>query len=157
MSGFIRQYREQNPNAVVVFTNGCFDLLHRGHVQYLEKAKEHGDILIVGLNSDRSVRNLKGPPRPVLTQEDRAFILSRLEAVDVVSVFDEETPYELIVQVQPDILIKGGDYPINEIVGRDIVSNRGGHVLTIPFLEGKSSTAIINIIRGVKTKPEEGD
>lgn len=131
----------------VVFTNGCFDLLHRGHVEYLEQAKSFGDLLFVGLNSDASVRRLKGANRPFVPESDRAYILSRLEAVDIVCIFEEDTPFELVSRVKPDILVKGGDYQIHEIIGRDIVEHLGGHVVTIPLVEGRSSTNLIDKIR----------
>jgi rfaE bifunctional protein nucleotidyltransferase chain/domain len=130
----------------VVFTNGCFDILHRGHVDYLTKAKALGDILIVGLNSDDSVRRLKGPGRPIVTEEDRAIILAALTAVDFVSIFTEETPYELIRAVLPDILVKGADWPVEEIVGRDIVEAAGGSVHIIEYLPDRSTTGIIQKI-----------
>jgi rfaE bifunctional protein nucleotidyltransferase chain/domain len=131
----------------IVFTNGCFDILHRGHVEYLEKARELGDLLVLGLNSDTSVKKLKGHPRPYVGQEDRAFILSRLEAVDIVCIFDEETPYELIKKVKPDVLVKGGDYNADDIVGNDIVINCGGQVISLPFIEGKSTSSLIEEIK----------
>ena len=127
----------------VVFTNGCFDILHLGHVKYLQKAKELGDVLIVGLNSDDSVRRLKGPQRPVNPQFDRAYILASLEAVDYVVIFDEDTPYELIKRVRPDILVKGADYEGKEIVGSDIAKE----TRLIEFVDGKSTTKIIERIR----------
>lgn len=131
----------------IVFTNGCFDILHRGHIEYLMAAADLGDILIVGLNSDDSVKILKGPSRPVQDEEARAKVLASLFFVSYVAVFDEETPYNLINEVQPDILVKGGDYKnLNEIVGYDIVTGRGGKVLTIPFVEGYSTTSILNKI-----------
>ncbi len=131
----------------IVFTNGCFDLIHRGHVEYLEKARAMGDLLFLGLNSDASVYRLKGPERPFMNQTDRAYVLSRLEAVDIVCVFEEDTPYELISAVKPDVLVKGGDYDISEIVGRDIVEDNNGVVVTIPLVEGRSSTNLIEKIR----------
>lgn len=131
----------------IAFTNGCFDILHRGHVEYLEKAKEKADVLIVGLNSDESVRLLKGEGRPYVSEGDRAFILSRLEAVDIVCIFNEDTPLELIKKAQPDVLIKGGDYTVDTIVGREIVESSGGKVLTIPLVTGRSTTSILNKIK----------
>jgi rfaE bifunctional protein nucleotidyltransferase chain/domain len=106
---------------VIVFTNGCFDILHRGHVEYLNKAKELGDILILGLNSDASIRRLKGPERPVVLEDDRAFMLSQLISVDAVTIFDEDTPIPLLKYIKPDILVKGGDYSLDQVVGRDVV------------------------------------
>ncbi|MBN2275630.1 MAG: D-glycero-beta-D-manno-heptose 1-phosphate adenylyltransferase [Bacteroidales bacterium] len=134
----------------IVFTNGCFDILHQGHVTYLSKAADAGDVLIIGLNSDSSVRKLKGSGRPVIGQESRAFLLAALPFVSAVILFDEETPYRLIEKVQPDILVKGSDYKPEEIVGYDIVKARGGKVLTIDFLEGYSSSSIINKIADKK-------
>ncbi|MEK6756930.1 MAG: D-glycero-beta-D-manno-heptose 1-phosphate adenylyltransferase [Bacteroidota bacterium] len=130
----------------VVFTNGCFDLLHRGHIDYLTKAKVLGDILIVGLNGDDSVRRLKGPTRPITNQEDRAAILVALAVVDYVCIFDEDTPYELIRAVVPDILVKGADWTVDDVVGKDIVEAAGGSVHTIEFLPNRSTTSIIQKI-----------
>lgn len=143
---FVSNLRKQG-SIKIAFTNGCFDILHRGHVEYLEKAKEKADILIVGLNSDNSVRILKGEGRPYVSEGDRAFILSRLEAVDIVCIFTEETPLELIKKAQPDVLIKGGDYTVDTIVGREIVESSGGKVLTIPLVTGRSTTSILNKIK----------
>lgn len=131
----------------VVFTNGCFDLLHRGHVEYLEKASEFGDLLFVGLNDDKSVTRLKGKGRPLINQEDRALILASLESINFVSIFHEDTPYQLIKSVQPDILVKGGDYNQDEIVGRDIVEANGGKVITIPLTPGRSTSEIIRQLK----------
>lgn len=130
----------------VVFTNGCFDILHRGHVEYLNKAKELGDILIVGLNTDSSVKKVKGDKRPVIPQEDRAYILSSLRCVDYVCLFDEETPARIISHLLPDVLVKGGDYRIEEIVGHDLVLEAGGEVRTIEPVAGRSSSGIIRTI-----------
>ncbi|HHE40031.1 MAG TPA: D-glycero-beta-D-manno-heptose 1-phosphate adenylyltransferase [Candidatus Cloacimonetes bacterium] len=134
-------------NVKIVFTNGCFDLIHRGHVEYLSAAKKLGDVLIIGLNSDDSVRRLKGIDRPINYEQDRAIVLDNLMAVDYVSIFDEDTPYELIRIVQPDVLVKGGDWAIEDIVGSDIVLERGGEVRSLKFIEGKSTTDIIEKIR----------
>jgi len=131
----------------IAFTNGCFDILHRGHVEYLEKARATADILIVGLNSDASVRRLKGTDRPYIPQADRAYILSRLKAVDFVCIFEDDTPFELIRKIEPDVLVKGGDYQLHEIVGRDIVEKNGGQVLTIPLVFGRSTSNLIEKIR----------
>ena len=131
----------------IVFTNGCFDILHAGHVTYLKQAKALGDILVIGLNSDLSVKKLKGEGRPVVTEKDRALVLSALRSVDFVVLFDEETPYELINSIKPDFLVKGGDYTPDNIVGADIVTGSGGQVVVIPFVEGKSSTSILDKIR----------
>ncbi len=127
----------------LVFTNGCFDILHAGHVLYLEQAKALGDILIVGLNSDASVKRLKGESRPVNSQQNRSIVLAALAAVDYVIVFDEETPYELIKAIQPDVLVKGGDWSEDSIVGADIVKAKGGEVISLPFWEGLSTTNIL--------------
>lgn len=134
-------------NKVIVFTNGCFDILHRGHVEYLAKAAELGDKLFVGLNSDKSVRQLKGPERPVQDECARAVILASLQVVSGVMLFSEETPYELIKKVQPDVLVKGADWKIEDIVGYDIVTAKGGRVETISFVEGHSTTNIINKVK----------
>lgn len=131
----------------VVFTNGCFDVLHPGHSRMLRAARAQGDLLVVGLNSDASVRRLKGPTRPVSADADRAEMLAALSAVDFVTVFDEDTPYELIKALTPDVLVKGGDYQIEQIVGEDLVMNRGGHVVSVDFHEGYSSTRTIEKIR----------
>lgn len=134
----------------VVFTNGCFDILHLGHTTYLEAAKKLGDVLIVGVNSDDSVRRLKGNSggvnRPVNPQNDRATVLSALRAVDFTCIFDEDTPFDLISALLPNILVKGGDYTPETIVGADIVRSQGGQVVVIPFVEGKSTTRIIERI-----------
>ena len=127
----------------VVFTNGCFDLLHRGHIEYLSKASDMGDVLVVGLNTDASVRRLKGNGRPVNNEEARALVLASLSFVDAVVLFDEDTPYELIKAVHPDVLVKGADYKPEEIVGYDVVTSYGGTVQTVPLVEGYSTTSII--------------
>ena len=132
---------------VLVFTNGCFDLLHPGHVRYLREARALGDALVVALNSDRSVRILKGEGRPILNLKERVEVIGALESVDYITVFDEETPYSLIVQLLPDVLVKGGDWRLNEIVGREQVEAAGGTVLSLPFLEGSSTSDIIERIK----------
>ena len=147
IESFIQNLRKKYPGCKIAFTNGCFDLIHRGHVAYLEAAGAQADFLVLGLNSDQSVRKLKGPQRPYINQEDRAFILSRLESVDVVCIFNQDTPLELIKRVKPDYLIKGADYRLNEIVGREEVEAYGGKVLTIPLIKGRSTTNIVNKIR----------
>ena len=134
-------YRKQNKK--VVFTNGCFDLLHVGHVRYLEQAKSLGDILVVGINSDLSVQKLKGPTRPIQNENDRAEILASLKAVDHTVIFTEETPLRLIQQVKPDLLVKGGDWKPDQIVGSDFVMANGGQVKSLQFTEGRSTTSII--------------
>lgn len=127
--------------------NGCFDILHRGHVTYLAQARQMGDLLVVGLNSDASVRRLKGPERPVNDEQSRALLLAALEMVDYVVLFEEDTPYNLILKVKPDLLVKGGDYDIDNIVGADFVRQRGGEVRTIPFVQGFSSSSIIDHLK----------
>ncbi len=131
----------------IVFTNGCFDLLHPGHVCILQQARELGDALIVGLNSDASVRQLKGEGRPVLPERERAEILAALECVDAVVIFDEVTPREVIARLLPDVLVKGGDWPGNQIVGREEVEAAGGRVVSIPVVPGYSTTEILRRIR----------
>lgn len=133
-------------NKKVVFTNGCFDILHPGHVDYLNKAKELGDILIVGLNSDASVRRIKGEKRPIVTEEERSFLLFNLKAVDYVTLFEEDTPAEIIADLIPDILVKGADWSIENIVGRDVVEANGGEVKTIKFVSDQSTTNIIKTV-----------
>ncbi len=131
-----------------VFTNGCFDLIHFGHIQYLIEARELGDKLIVGLNSDASVQRLKGDHRPIKDQQSRALIMAAFEFVDVVIIFDEDTPYELIKSIQPDILVKGGDWQPEAIVGSDIVLEKGGEVQSLQFVEGYSTTQLEQKIKG---------
>lgn len=131
----------------IVFTNGCFDILHQGHIDYLAKAAGLGDVLLVGLNADDSVRRIKGASRPVQNQESRAMILAALQFVSAVVLFDEDTPYQLIQAVQPDFLVKGSDYKAQDIVGYDVVAAKGGEVVTIDFLEGHSTTGIIQRIK----------
>jgi rfaE bifunctional protein nucleotidyltransferase chain/domain len=127
----------------VAFTNGCFDLLHRGHVEYLAFARSHADVLIVGLNSDASVRRLKGPDRPVNPEGDRAFVLAGLESVDHVTIFDEDTPHALISRLLPDVLVKGGDYTVDGVVGAPEVIAAGGRVVIAPLVPGRSTTRIL--------------
>ena len=131
----------------IVFTNGCFDLLHVGHIRYLSQAKKLGDFLIIGLNSDSSVKELKGEDRPINSFEDRATLLSAIESVDLVIMFEEQTPENLIKDIMPDILVKGGDYNIEDIVGNQTVIQNGGQVKTISFYDGYSSTNYINKIK----------
>ena len=131
----------------IVFTNGCFDLLHVGHVRYLAQAKKLGDFLIIGLNSDNSVKELKGEDRPMNSFEDRATLLSAIESVDSVIMFEEQTPENLIKDIVPDILVKGGDYNIEDIVGYKTVMQNGGQVKTLSFYDGYSSTNYINKIK----------
>lgn len=132
----------------IVFTNGCFDILHVGHVRYLRDARAEGDLLVVGLNSDASVRDLKGADRPVQTESDRAEILAALECVDFVVIFNEDTPEKLIHQVRPDVLVKGGDYKIETIVGASFVLSYGGAVKALRFVPGSSTSAIIDRMKG---------
>ncbi len=127
----------------IVFTNGCFDLLHVGHIRYLQEAKALGDVLVVGVNSDSSVQHLKGPSRPIQNENDRAEILAALAAVDFAVIFSQETPEELIHQVIPEILVKGGDWKIDQIIGASFVLGRGGQVKSLQFVEGKSTTKLI--------------
>jgi D-beta-D-heptose 7-phosphate kinase/D-beta-D-heptose 1-phosphate adenosyltransferase len=131
----------------IVFTNGCFDLLHVGHTRYLQEARKLGDCLVVGLNSDASVRAIKSDGRPVVPQAQRAEVLAALACVDHVVIFDEPDPQNLIARVQPDILVKGGDWPIDQIVGREIVQARGGRVVTIPLVPDVSTTSLIRRIK----------
>ena len=138
---------EQLKGKKIVFTNGCFDILHRGHVTYLNQARELGDLLIVGINSDESVKRVKGPERPVNMLEDRAYVLSALKSVDYVIPFEEDTPLNLINLIMPDILVKGGDYTIDRIIGAQEVLANGGKVEIIPFVPGKSTSAIIDTIK----------
>lgn len=144
----IRQIREKlkKENKKVVFTNGCFDILHSGHVDYLNKAKDMGDVLIVGINSDSSVKRIKGEKRPILSEKERAFIVSNLKSVDYVTFFYEDTPKEIIEELIPDILVKGADWSIENIVGRDTVEAHGGEVKTIEFVNDQSTSKIITKI-----------
>ncbi|MCB0378002.1 MAG: D-glycero-beta-D-manno-heptose 1-phosphate adenylyltransferase [Bdellovibrionales bacterium] len=133
----------------LVFTNGCFDILHAGHVHYLNEAKSCGDILVVGINSDQSVSKLKGPERPLQNQDDRSFILSNLKAVDFTILFSEDTPFNLIKAIEPDVLVKGGDWAIDQIVGSDIVLAMGGEVKSLQFVEGRSTTNLVEKIKAL--------
>jgi rfaE bifunctional protein nucleotidyltransferase chain/domain len=134
----------------VVFTNGCFDILHKGHVQYLAQAADLGNVFFIGLNSDESVKRIKGPNRPIQDEDSRAYTIAALSFVDFVVLFNENTPYELIKKVRPDILVKGADYKAEDIVGYDIVMAKGGRVETIDFVPGYSTSAIEAKIRGDK-------
>lgn len=135
---------------IIVFTNGVFDLLHPGHVRYLQRARALGDALIVGVNSDRSARGNKGDDRPITPEAERAEILAALTCVDVVVIFDEDTPYEIISELQPDVLVKGADWTADAIIGRDIVERRGGRVVRVAVEEGYSTTSILKRIRSVR-------
>ncbi len=137
----------QQHGKTVVFTNGCFDLLHRGHIHTLRQAKSHGDLLIVALNSDRSVKAIKGPNRPILSELDRVELIAAMEMVDYVVVYDEPDPYTLIAAIKPNVLAKGGDWSSDKIIGADIVEQNGGRVAVIPYLQGFSTTEIIERIR----------
>ncbi len=130
----------------VVFTNGCFDLIHPGHISYLRQARALGDLLVIAINSDVSIQRIKGPFRPILSQTERAIVLSALEMVSYITVFDEETPYKIISTLLPDVLVKGGDWSIDKIVGREEVEAAGGTVLSLPYLTGASTTDIITRI-----------
>ena len=130
----------------VIFTNGCFDLIHSGHVDYLVKAKEMGDVLILALNTDSSIKRIKGNKRPILEQGERAFIVSNLKPVDFVTFFEEDTPAEIISELIPDVLVKGADWAIDKIVGREVVEANGGEVKTIKFINQQSTSNVINII-----------
>lgn len=140
----INNWREQGKR--IVFTNGCFDLLHPGHIDYLERARALGDVLVIGLNDDDSIRRLKGASRPVNPLADRAIMLAALRCVDIVIPFCEDTPFNLISALKPDILVKGGDYKPDDIIGADIVRDTGGEVIVMPFLDGHSSTGLITRI-----------
>lgn len=129
---------------IIVFTNGCFDILHPGHIHILDQAKSYGDMLIVGLNSDNSIKRLKGPSRPKVSQNDRLKILSSIKFVDYVVLFDEETPLKLIEKIKPNFLVKGGDYILEDIVGREFVEKNGGQVKIVKLLEGHSSSSLID-------------
>ena len=131
----------------IVFTNGCFDILHSGHVQYLAEAKKLGDILILGLNSDSSVKRLKGSNRPINNEQERAVVLSALYSISHIVIFKEDTPYKLINHIKPDILVKGGDWKPKDIVGSDIVSSYNGEVKSLSYIDGKSTTDIINKLK----------
>ncbi len=151
----VRRFRRPR-DRTLVFTNGCFDLLHRGHVEYLHRARSLGDLLVVGLNTDDSVRRLKGGGRPVTPQDDRAHVLAALASVDAVVLFDEDTPRALIARLLPDVLVKGGDYEPSEVVGREEVVVAGGRVEIIPFVEGYSTSRILERARRAAGEgPEE--
>ena len=136
----------------IVFTNGCFDILHPGHILYMEEARNCGDLLVVGLNSDDSVGRLKGPARPLNPQEDRAIQLAGLASVDYVTCFGEDTPKDLIEAVRPDVLVKGGDWTVENIVGHEFVMANGGEVYSLPFRQGYSTTGLIEKIRALKAE-----
>jgi rfaE bifunctional protein nucleotidyltransferase chain/domain len=141
----------------IVFTNGCFDILHSGHVQYLDAAKKLGDVLIIGLNSDKSVKRLKGPARPINNESDRSLVLAALCLTDYVVIFDEDTPYNLINSIKPDVLVKGGDWKPKDIVGSDILHEYGGKVISLLYIAGKSTTSIINEVKELDTNQSTGE
>jgi D-glycero-beta-D-manno-heptose 1-phosphate adenylyltransferase len=145
LQSVLNEWRSNNKK--VVFTNGCFDLIHRGHIDYLAKARDLGDVLIIGLNSDASVQRIKGNNRPIVDEHSRALVLASFEFVTAVVLFDEDTPYNIIKLIQPDVLVKGADYKVEEIVGHDIVISKGGKVITLEYLPGFSTSAIENKIR----------
>jgi len=144
--------RHRRQNKTIVFTNGCFDVLHRGHVEYLEFCRRHGDVVVVGLNSDSSVKIIKGPARPVNNQDDRAAVLAALEAVDYVAIFEEPDPLNIVMAVKPDILVKGEDWAEKGVIGREFVESRGGKVILAPLVAGKSTTETIEKIESLETK-----
>jgi D-beta-D-heptose 7-phosphate kinase/D-beta-D-heptose 1-phosphate adenosyltransferase len=141
------RWRTDTPSRIV-FTNGVFDLLHPGHIDVLVAARALGDALVVGVNSDASVRRLKGPERPIRSESERAYVLAALEMVDVVVIFEQDTPLELIVALEPDVLVKGGDYSPETVVGRREVEARGGRVVIVPLTPGQSTTSIVEKLRG---------
>ena len=140
-------FLKKNKDRKIVFTNGCFDIVHRGHISYLNEARAWGDLLVIGLNSDASVRGLKGPERPINNEQDRKFLLENLKAVDFVEIFNEATPLDLIKTILPSVLVKGGDWKIEQIVGSKEVIDNGGEVLSLNFIDGFSSTNIIEKIK----------
>jgi D-glycero-beta-D-manno-heptose 1-phosphate adenylyltransferase len=146
--GFVRELRARA--RTIVFTNGVFDLLHPGHVRYLQQARALGDALIVGVNSDRSVRAIKGPTRPITPENERAELIAALACVDAAVVFDEDTPWQLIAALQPDVLVKGADWAEDAIVGRDVVEARGGRVVRVPIESGYATTSLIDRIRRLR-------
>ena len=147
-SGIAEKYKSQSKK--IAFTNGCFDIIHVGHIRYLKKARECGDCLLVGLNSDSSVAKIKGQGRPLVSQDERKEILEAFECVDEVITFDESTPLELIKTVKPDVIVKGGDWKAENIVGKDIVEKNGGKTVTIEYIPGRSTTEFIKKIKETK-------
>ena len=144
----LKEVLKNRENKTIVFTNGCFDIFHVGHARYLREASKLGDMLIVGVNSDTSVKRLKGEKRPIVTENERMELLAALEFVSYVILFEEDTPYNIIKQIQPDIIAKGGDYKPEDVVGKDIVEKRNGKVVICPLIENKSTTNIIKKIKG---------
>lgn len=145
-----KYFLDLNQDKRIVFTNGCFDIIHRGHVEYLNEAKSLGDILFIGLNSDNSVQRLKGKERPINSEQDRKFVLENLKSVDFVELFDTDTPYDLIEAVVPNVLVKGGDWDTENIVGSDIVTLNGGTVKSLTFCDGFSTSLVIDKIKDLK-------
>lgn len=143
----LEQFLAENKDKKIVFTNGCFDILHRGHVTYLAEAKKLGDLLVLGVNSDASVKRLKGPERPINNEKDRAYVLSQLKSVDFTEIFTEDTPLNLINKIMPKVLVKGGDWKIDQIVGAKEVIANGGDVFSLNFVDGYSTTSIIHKIQ----------
>jgi rfaE bifunctional protein nucleotidyltransferase chain/domain len=143
----LEKFLSENKKKRIVFTNGCFDILHRGHVTYLNEARKLGDLLLLGVNSDASVKRLKGPERPINNENDRSYVLSQLKAVDFTEIFTEDTPLNLILKVKPSILVKGGDWKIDQIVGGKEVIANGGQVFSLNFVDGYSTTSIIHKIQ----------
>ncbi len=143
----LEEFLRSNKGKKIVFTNGCFDILHKGHVSYLAEARKLGDLLLIGVNSDDSVKRLKGPERPINNETDRAFVLSQLKSVDFTEIFNEDTPLNLILKVKPKVLVKGGDWKIDQIVGGKEVITDGGDVFSLSFVDGYSTTSIINKIQ----------
>jgi rfaE bifunctional protein nucleotidyltransferase chain/domain len=143
----LEEFLAKNKGRKIVFTNGCFDIIHKGHVTYLAEAKKLGDLLVVGLNSDASVKRLKGPDRPINNELDRQFVMSQLRPVDFVEIFTEDTPLNLILKINPNVLVKGGDWKIDQIVGAKEVITAGGEVFSLNFVDGYSTTSIIHKIQ----------
>jgi rfaE bifunctional protein nucleotidyltransferase chain/domain len=143
----LEKFLSENKNRKIVFTNGCFDIIHKGHVSYLNEAKKLGDLLVVGLNSDASTKRLKGPERPINSELDRQYVMSQLKPVDFVEIFTEDTPLNLILKVKPKVLVKGGDWKIEQIVGGKEVIQDGGDVFSLTFVDGYSTTSIIHKIQ----------
>jgi D-glycero-beta-D-manno-heptose 1-phosphate adenylyltransferase len=143
----LEKFLSENKDKRIVFTNGCFDILHRGHVTYLAEAKKLGDLLVLGVNADASVKRLKGPERPINNEEDRRYVLSQLKSVDFAEIFSEDTPLNLILKVKPKVLVKGGDWKIDQIVGAKEVVAAGGEVFSLQFVDGYSTTSIIHKIQ----------
>ncbi len=147
LSGSLEKFLLENKGRKIVFTNGCFDILHRGHVSYLSEARKLGDVLVVGLNSDDSVKRLKGPDRPINNEVDRQYVLSQIKSVDYVEIFSEDTPLNLILKIRPKVLVKGGDWKLDQIIGAKEVLADGGEVLSLSFVNGYSTSSIIHKIQ----------